>query len=44
MKSFTEDLLIVVRVRKLEQYPGGSFSEAEASPEVQLVANVGSFV
>lgn len=34
MKSFTKNLLIVVRVRKLEQYPGGSFSEAEASPEV----------
>lgn len=34
MKSFTENLLIVVGVRKLEQYTGGSFSEAEASPKV----------
>lgn len=39
VETLPEHLLIVFRFGKLEQDPRGGFRQAEAAPEVQLVAD-----
>lgn len=44
VKALPENLLKVLRLGELEQYAGGRLRQAEAPPEVELVANVGGLV
>lgn len=44
MKSLPENLLEVLRFREFEQYAGRRLRQAEAAPEVELVADIGGLV